>query len=80
MSQHVRPSDWEKTLATFRELFPGEFIYSSHPTPTSAKYVFQKCQFASAHEAMGYMYRMLVELEFGPETRGLEFGPELVAE
>lgn len=80
MSQHVRQSDWEKTLATFRELFPGEFAYSSHPTPTSSKYVFQKCQFASAHAAMEYMHCRMVELEFGPETQELTSDPGLVAE
>lgn len=80
MSQYVSDEDWEKTLTTFRGLFPGEFVYSSHPTPKSSKYVFQRCQFASAHAAMEYMYRRMAELEFGPETQELVSGPELVAE
>lgn len=65
MSQYVTQSDWDAALALFREAFPEEFIYSSHPTSTSAKYVFQKCQFATASAAMEYMFRRLSELEFG---------------
>lgn len=55
---------WQDLLARYREEFPGDFLYSEHPTPSVSRYFFNSRHGAlvSQDAAAHYMTaRMMLE-------------------